>query len=182
MGIVSILVIFIVVWNKLRPLKSAGLESSATSSDSQQFVRRCVIRKQLAPFLGHAEHIFILHSETPRNINQRLESANHSSRERLVSIPSHIGFFVKLKPDAVAHKADRLKSKLAEFFEERIIDRFALCSGPDHIHHEIFALDQVGPDFLLLRGRRADHRRAANAREVSVLLSKNFHPDEIALV
>ena len=85
-----------------------------------------------------------------------------------------------MKADAVGDETDRLEAELAEFLQKLSIDLGTACARLDQVHDEIFALDQIGPDFILLGCRIADHRGAANAGKVAVFLAEDFHANDIA--
>src|SRR5690348_2409856 len=77
-----------------------------TLAHSQKRIRRRVIRQQLATFLGHAEHVFVLHAKAFRNINQRLECSHHAGLNGLIAVSTHVRFLVKVQADAVRNKTD----------------------------------------------------------------------------
>ena len=112
----------------------------------------------------------------PGNIDQRLEGADHAGLDDLVAVTSHVRLFVQMKSNAVRDEADRLEAELAEFFQEFSVNLRAARAGLDQVHDQIFALDQIRPDLVLLRRGVADHRRAANAGEVAAFLAEDLHP------
>src|SRR5262245_6996500 len=85
-----------------------------------------------------------------------------------------------MKPDAMGDEADRFETELAKFIEKFLVDLRAARARLDQIHDQIFALDQVRPDLILLRRGVADHRRAANARQIAVFLAEDLHANQIA--
>src|SRR5690606_41555502 len=53
-------------------------------------------------------------------------------------------------------------------------------SGPNRLHHQFLAFDQVRPDRLLLAVRLADHRGATDPGEIAALLPEDLHADQVA--
>ena len=66
------------------------------------------------------------------------------------------------------------------FLQERLINFLATGSRFDQVHHEIFALNQIRPDLILLGRRLADHGGPADAGEITVPLTEDLHADQIA--
>src|SRR5262249_30842329 len=143
-------------------------------------VRVGSIRQQLASRFGDNQHVFVLHSEASWDVDQRLDRDDHPRLERLVAVAAEIRLFVQRETDAVADEADRLEAERAEAFQTPAIDLFAGCPGLDHVHDEIFALDQILPDLLLLGRCTLDGSGAADAGEIAVFLPEYLHADEIA--
>src|ERR1041384_4855959 len=84
------------------------------SADGEQLVRVRPIRQELAAVFGDDEHVFVLHSESSRDVDQRLDSNDHPLPERLVAVAAEIGLFVEREADPVADEAERLEAASAE--------------------------------------------------------------------
>src|SRR5262245_60373826 len=82
----------------------------------------------------------------------------------------------------MGNKANWLEAKGAELLQKLAINLAAACAGPDQIHDQMLALDQVRPDLVLLRRRGADHGRAAHASEIATLLTEDLHANNIAVL
>src|ERR1041385_4372412 len=55
------------------------------SADGEQLVRVRPIRQELASVFGDDEHVFVLHSESSRDVDQRLDSDDHPRSEEHTS-------------------------------------------------------------------------------------------------
>src|SRR3990172_10264566 len=74
-------------WHHLRKLSTTLIHKSP---DPHQLIRRRVIGQQLAPCFRYGEHVFVLHAEPARNINQRLECPPHPPPHNLISLTTHL--------------------------------------------------------------------------------------------
>src|SRR6266481_8515316 len=87
-------------------------------ANSQKRVRWRIIGEQLTACIGHAKHIFVLHTEPSGNVNQRLEGSHHPRLYDLVAVSPHVRFLVQMEADAVSDKTDGLETQLAEFLQK----------------------------------------------------------------
>src|SRR5262249_27324855 len=104
---------------------------------------------------------------------------DHPCRHNLVTITSHVRLFVEMESNPMSDKADGLESQLAKLLKKRLINLSAASARLDRVHHEILACDQIRPNLLLLCGSLSDHGGAANAGQVTLLLTEDLHADQI---